>query len=64
MMWKKLGKIFDLESHSVPNWMKSHASVPFVGEINGSQVKVYFSSRDEKKPLQYRFIPNGYGTEL
>lgn len=48
MKWKKLGKIFDIESFSTPEWMTSHASVPFVGEINGSQVKVFFSSRDQK----------------
>jgi hypothetical protein len=47
MKWKKLGKIFDLENNNAPDWMNSHASVPFVGDVVDGLVKVYFSSRDK-----------------
>jgi hypothetical protein len=45
MKWKKLGQIFspNLDNH----WMKSHASVPFVGSMEGSIAKIYFSSRNK-----------------
>ena len=47
MKWEKQGNIFDLDSKNVPGWMKSHASVPFVGNVVDGKIKVYFSSRDD-----------------
>lgn len=48
MNWVKRGKIFDLSSGNIPDWMSSHASVPFVDVLNEDGIiKVYFSSRDE-----------------
>lgn len=48
MKWVKLGRIFDLDSFSLPEWMSSHASVPFVDKTKDGRLKVYFSSRDKK----------------
>ena len=37
--WKKLGRVF-VPDGSV-EWMKTHASVPFIGDVSGNYVKVY-----------------------
>tara|TARA_B100000795_G_C22787220_1_gene435181 strand:- start:110 stop:1030 length:921 start_codon:yes stop_codon:yes gene_type:complete len=46
MKWNKLGNIFDPLNY--PNWPFTHGAVPFVGEIKGNLVKVYFTGRDAK----------------
>lgn len=43
--WKKLGLIFSAKKNY--SWMHSHASVPFVSNIDGNLITVFFSSRDE-----------------
>jgi hypothetical protein len=45
MAWKKIGNIFSCDGNAP--WMRSHAAVPFVGKINGSEVEIFFSTRDE-----------------
>ncbi|MDA9967381.1 hypothetical protein N9D70_02195 [bacterium] len=46
MVWKKLGLLFD--GSQAENWNHNYAALPVVSEINGNNVKVYFSSRDAK----------------
>lgn len=44
MQWKKLGNIY-CPSGDI-TWMKTHAAVPFVGEIIKSDITIFFSARD------------------
>jgi len=43
--WKKLGHIFTPSGNS--DWMSSHAAVPFVERLGGTNIKIYFSSRNK-----------------
>lgn len=43
--WKKLGLIFSANNNY--SWMRSHASVPFISNIDGDLITIFFSSRDE-----------------
>jgi len=52
--WKKLGKIFQPDGEV--SWMKSHASVPFVGEVNDNLIKVFFSARNEKQESSIGYV--------
>jgi len=45
MSWKKLGNIFCPEAHFP--WMKSHATVPFIGKTTDAEIQIFFSTRDE-----------------
>ena len=45
MKWKKLGKIFDVDSIEL-DWMNSHAMMPVVEKYSDTQIRVYFSPRD------------------
>jgi len=44
--WIKKGLIFKPDGKF--EWMKSHASLPFVDRIKGNVFRIYFSSRDSK----------------
>lgn len=46
-MWNKLGLLFSADKHFP--WMHSHASVPFVLNIEDDSIEVIFSSRDRNK---------------
>lgn len=54
MKWRKLGKVF--ESDNNYPWMKTHATVPFVGGIKGDLVKVFFSSRNSDQESSIGFV--------
>ena len=45
--WKKLGLLFSVDKNFP--WMYSHASVPFVLNIDGDLIDVVFSSRDHNQ---------------
>jgi hypothetical protein len=44
MRWEKLGLVFCPDRHD--DWMISHAAVPFAVPLEGSLLRVYFSTRD------------------
>lgn len=44
MKWRKLGLVFCPSGQR--DWLRSHAAVPVVEQLQGSLCKVYFSSRD------------------
>ena len=48
MKWKKLGKIFDVDSIEL-DWMNSHAMMPVVAKYSDTQIRVYFSFRYGQK---------------
>lgn len=54
MKWVKLGQIFCPTKHF--NWMNSHASVPFVGSLEGQIAKIYFSSRNKNQESSIGWI--------
>jgi hypothetical protein len=45
MRWAKLGRIFCPNGER--DWMASHAAVPFAVPLEGSLVRIYFSTRDD-----------------
>lgn len=45
MKWKKLGRIFDV--NSLPSWCKSHAQVP-TPIVLEDKIRVFFAARDQK----------------
>lgn len=54
MKWRKLGRIFEPNANFI--WMQTHASVPFVGKIEGDQVKVFFSTRNTNQESSIGFL--------
>ena len=52
--WKKLGHIF--QPNGEVAWMKTHASVPFVGAIDGNLVKVFFSTRNKNQESSIGYV--------
>lgn len=54
MQWKKLGRIFQVESQS--DWMHSHAAVPVAEKIDGNVFRVYFSARDKQNRSRTGFF--------
>lgn len=47
MKWRKLGRVFECDG-SRP-WSRSHAAVPTVGAVDGSRVRVFYSTRDAEQ---------------
>jgi len=45
-VWKKLGKIFEVNKNY--DWMYSHASCPFVFQIDNNKFRIFFSTRDRR----------------
>jgi len=52
--WKKLGQVFEPKNNY--SWMTSHASVPFVGSIDGDNIKVFFSTRNSNQESSVGFV--------
>ncbi len=54
MYWKKLGLIFSVDKMS--NWMFSHASSPVPYLKNDGELRIYFSTRDQRNYSHTAFI--------
>lgn len=53
-IWKKIGKIFEVKNNF--DWMVTHATLPFVGEIIEDNVKVFFSTRNINQESSVAFV--------